>query len=429
MKRRVGHLLFCLSLCFASSAQSGESMTIHCGAILDVIKQQQLRNIEIVISDGVIEKVGPIPVGANASIDLTEVVCLPGLIDLHAHLFLDSTRETLFDQFVKKSSADNALKGLKTLQTMLSNGFTTVRVPGDLDRHFATISLRNAIARGDYAGPRMQVAPHALSPLGGHADLNDVAPDGPAVTGAIIVPAGVDSIREAVRREVKFGADWIKIMGSGGVMSEHDDPAAQAWTDEEILAFADEAHRLGKKITAHVHGNVPAITAANAGFDSIEHGTMLEDDGIEAMRKNGTVLVPTVYVLDWIVEQGPSGGISEDNHQKAVRVVARRNEALSKAYKVGVPIAFGSDPIYPPKDTPKEFVHMVKAGIPPWGAIAAGTIVAAELLDLDDRLGSLEVGKRADIVAVPGDPVADIGVMESVVFVMQDGVVIRNDIE
>ncbi len=429
MKRRVGHLLFWLSLCVASIAQSNESITVHCGVMLDVIKQKHVRNIEIVISDGVIERIGPIPAGSKATVDLSEAHCLPGLMDLHVHLFLDSTRETIFDQFVKKSSADNALKGLKTLQTMLNNGFTTVRVPGDLDRHFATISLRNAIARGDYDGPRMQVAPHALSPLGGHADLNDVAPDGPAVTGAVIVAAGVDNVREAVRREVKFGADWIKIMGSGGVMSEHDDPAAQAWTDDEFVAFADEAHRLGKKITAHVHGNVPAITAANAGFDSIEHGTMLEDDGIEAMRKNGTVLIPTVYVLDWIVEQGPSGGISEDNHQKAVRVAARRNQALSKAYKAGVRIAFGSDPIYPPEDTPKEFSHMVKAGIPPWGAIAAGTIVAAELLDLDDRLGSLEVGKRADIVAVPGDPVADIGVMESVIFVMQDGKTIRHDAE
>ncbi len=427
MRRHVGHLLFCLSLCLASIAHSSESISVHCGVMLDVVKQQQVRDIEIVISDGVIKKVGPISVGTKATIDLSEAHCLPGLMDLHAHLFLDSTRDTLFDQFVKKSSADNALKGLKTLQTMLNNGFTTVRVPGDLDRHFATISLRNAIARGDYDGPRMQVAPHALSPLGGHADLNDVAPDGPAVTGAIIVPAGVDNVREAVRREVKFGADWIKIMGSGGVMSEHDDPAAQAWTDEEIIAFADEAHRLGKKITAHVHGNVPAITAANAGFDSIEHGTMLEDDGIDALRKHSTALIPTVYVLDWIVEQGPTGGISEENHQKAVRVVARRNEALSKAYKAGVRIAFGSDPIYPPEDTPKEFSHMVKAGIPPWGAIAAGTIVAAEVLGLDDRLGSLEAGKRADIIAVAGDPLTDMSVMESVFFVMQNGKVIRHD--
>ncbi len=417
-------------LLLPASGFAADRLVVDCGVVVDVTNEAMIPNTSIYVVDGMIEYVGKNTRDSldRERIDLSAYWCLPGLMDMHAHLFMDSLTETIFDQFVRKSSAENALRGLRTLQTMLRNGFTTVRIPGDLDRHFATIALRDAIAAGDFTGPRMFVAPHALSPLGGHADLNDVAPDGPPVTGAIIVPAGTDNVREAVRREVKFGADWIKIMGSGGVMSEHDDPAAQAWTDEEIYAFADEAHRLGKKITAHVHGNRPAITAANAGFDSIEHGTMLEVDGIEALRKNGTVLVPTVYVLDWIVAQGPSAGISQNNYQKAIRVVEGRDRALAAAYKRGVPIAFGSDPIYPPEDTPKEFAHMVQSGIPPWGVIAAATTVSAELLGIEGELGSLEPGKRADIIAVGGDPVVDVSVLEDVQFVMQDGRIILDRI-
>ena len=247
-------------------------------------------------------------------------------MDMHVHLFIDSSVGTVADNFLQKSSATNALLGLKRLQLMLKNGFTTIRVPGDVDYQFAGVDLKHPIGRGDFDGPRMVVAPHALSQLGGHADLNTMRPDSPAIVGTI-VKAGTDNVREAVRCEVKYGADWIKITASGGVMSQHDDPRVQGWTDEEIFALVDEAQRVGVKITAHVYGDQAGMTAARAGFDSIEHGTMIQDETIAMMKKNGVVLVPTVYVLDWILEQGIGPGITPNSYEKAVM--------LSELYKTG----------------------------------------------------------------------------------------------
>ena len=421
-------LSLALLLALFATASFADPAVLRCGTIVDVERNQLVRNQDILVADGVIQDIGheiSAPAGAIV-IDLTGQYCLPGLMDMHVHLFIDSSVGTVADNFLQKSSAANALLGLKRLQVMLSNGFTTIRVPGDVDYQFTGIDLRNAIARGDFDGPRMLVAPHALSQLGGHVDLNTIRPDGPEITGTIVA-AGVDNVREAVRREVKYGADWIKITASGGVMSQHDDPRVQGWTDDEIFAFADEAHRLGVKIAAHVHGDQAGNAAARAGFDSIEHGTMLQDETIAIMKQNDVVLVPTLYVLDWILEQGVGPGITANNYEKAVQVAKMHKTALMKAYRAGVKIAMGSDPIFPHEECNREFASMVKAGIAPWDAIRAGTIAAAELIGLENEIGSLAVGKQADIVAVSGDPVADITQLETVGFVMKGGKGIRND--
>ncbi len=421
-------LSFALLLGLFATASFADSAVLRCGTLVDVQRNRLVHRQDILVTDGVIRDIGPeLTVPGDASvIDLTAQYCLPGLMDMHVHLFIDSSVGTVADNFLQKSSAANALLGLKRLQVMLNKGFTTIRVTGDIDYQFTSIDLRNAIARGDFDGPRMLVAPHALSELGGHVDLNTMRSDGPKIAGTIVA-AGVDNVREAVRREVKYGADWIKITASGGVMSQHDDPRVQGWTDDEIFAFADEAHRLGVRIAAHVHGDQAGNTVARAGFDSIEHGTMLQDETIAIMKQNNVVLVPTLYVLDWILEQGIGPGITANNYEKAVQVAKMHKTALIKAYGAGVRIAMGSDPIFPHEESNREFASMVKAGITPWDAIRAGTITAAELIGLEEEIGSLAAGKQADIVAVSGDPVADITHLERVGFVMKGGKEIRND--
>lgn len=424
------HALVLLTLAAlpVSAANLSNAKLLQCGAVVDVESRQMLRNMQLLVVDDAIQDIGRdlnMPEGASV-IDLSDQFCLPGLMDTHVHLFIDSEAGTLAENFLNKSSADNALLGLKRLQIMLNDGFTTIRVPGDIDYQFTVVDLRDAVNRGDFDGPRMLVAPHALSPLGGHVDLNSIRPDGPHVVGTIVA-AGVDNVRQAVRREVKYGADWIKITASGGVMSQHDDPRIQSWTDEEIFAFADEAHRLGVKITAHVIGNQAGLKVARAGFDSMEHGMMLQDETIQAMVENDVVLVPTRYVLEWILAQGVGGGITEDNYRKARLVNDMARQSLMKAYRAGVKIALGSDPIFPHEQIPCEFASMVRAGIEPWDAIRAGTINSAELLGLEEEIGSLAVGKQADIVAVAGDPAADITELERVGFVMKGGEVVRND--
>ncbi len=397
---------------------------LECGAVIDPASGSRLTGIHILVDRGLIQAVGP-DIGAPTEaerIDLSDATCLPGLIDLHTHLMID-LKHTITQNFLQSSSADKTLAALANAQTMLRLGFTTLRIPGDLDFHFGTIALRDAIARGEHLGPRMLVAPHLIGPTGGHSDLNELAGDAHQISGSVVA-AGADSMREAVRRELKGGADWIKVMATGGVMSQHDDPEVQSLTDDELRALAEEAHRHKIKITAHAHGNAGVVGAAKAGFDSIEHGTMIDASGIEAMLASGTVLVPTAYVIDWIVARGSSGGITEDNLRKALLVQKRRDESLRQAYEAGVPIGFGSDQIFPHEESPREFAALVRVGIAPIDALRAATTVAAELLGLADELGTIAVGKRADIVAVPGDPLEDIRTMEHVFFVMKDGAVV-----
>lgn len=422
-------LVLVCALAQVARAAAEPVIVIDAGFLVDVKQRVLVPNARLLIRDGRIAAVAPrldIPQSARY-IDLRRGYVLPGFTDAHAHVVGTYDRKSRLEIILTQSSADNALIGLRNLQTLLHAGFTTVRIPGDKDAGFATIAIRNAINRGDFVGPRLFVAPHFLGPIGGHGDLNDVSPDweGRVMGGAI--PAGVASMQDAVRREVKYGADWIKVMATGGVMSQSDDPRLSAFSDEEFQALADEAHRLGVRIAAHAHGNAGAYAAVKAGFDSIEHGTLIDEKTIALMVKKGTFLVPTVYVGEWIRDHGVGAGVSSNSHHKALAMAEARKRSIAMAYAAGVKIVLGSDSVYPHEEAIREFAAMHAAGIATWDVLRAATITAAELLGKQDDLGSLEPGKFADIVAVPSDPIADITSVERVFFVMKAGQVIRAD--
>ena len=418
MMRRLA-LFLLLGLC--ATASPADSVLLRCGGLVDVERKRLIHDQEILVADGVIREIGEqveTPADTRA-IDLTAQYCLPGLIDAHTHLMTGG-------RGMNSSSADKTLIGLKNAQTMLRQGFTTLRVPGDGDIGFGAISLRDAFATGQFTGPRMQVAPHPLCPMGGHCDSNSIAPDSGIPTAPHVIEAGEDSAREAVRRELKYGADWIKVYATGGIMSVGDDPRIQSFTDAELAAFADETHRHGKKITAHIHGAGAVKTAVRVGFDSVEHGTLMDDEAIEMMVESGTWLVPTVYVLDYILESRNARWISPESMAKARDIAKIRDVSFRKAYQAGVRMAVGSDQIFPHEYSAREFPALVRLGVTPMDAIVMGTINGATLMDLQDEIGSIAVGKQADIVAVPGNPLEDISLLEDVRFVMLGGRIIRD---
>jgi imidazolonepropionase-like amidohydrolase len=325
---------------------------------------------------------------------------------------------------MRKSSARKALEGLRNAQVRLQNGFTTLRDPGDEDLYYSTVEIRDAIARGDFQGPRLFIAPHMISATGGHGDFNDLAPD-LALQVPNVVVDGAAAMRKAVREEIKHGADWIKLAATGGVMSAGDDPRGQDFTDEELRAAVDEAHRHGRKVTVHAIGAGGIKAALRAGVDCIEHGALIDDEGIALMKERGVPLVPTVYVLDYIIEEGERRGIPADRIAKAKALQAERDRCLRAAFAAGLTVAFGSDTIYPHANANREFARMVRLGLSPMAAIRAASTNAARVLGIEKEVGTLETGKRADVVAVGRDPLADVTALESVVFVMKDGRVVR----
>jgi len=399
---------------------------IHCGKLLDVEKKQTLSSQHILVKNDVIVELGAsVSAPADAEkIDLSNQVCMPGLMDMHVHILYDTSKHTIDYSALVNSSADVTLFGLRNLQSLLNQGFTTIRIPGDGDKTYATIALKNAINRGEFDGPRMLVAPHLLSPTGGHGDLNSYAADSHLPVTVNIVD-GVDDIRRTLRMEFKYGADWIKIMASGGVMSQHDDPNVSAYSEEELAVFVEEAHRHNKKITVHAHGDAGMYAAVKAGVDSVEHGTMMSKRTAKLMAKKGTYLVPTVYVLDWILEMGKKGAITANNLAKAQLVARMHSNSVKMAYKYGVKMALGSDPIFPMDQAIREFDAMAKRIPDNWYVLQMGTINSAEMLGLEKDIGSLAVGKQADIIAAPESPIDEMSNIEQVNFVMKGGKVIR----
>ena len=418
-------LLTAMLLCRNLSAAEGDrSVFVRCGRLIDGRADQAAIGVDVHVLGERIAAVGrdlPAPAGAQV-IDLRSSTCLPGLTDLHVHLTYNPG-DVLADA-MRRSSAAKALAGLRHAQVMLKSGFTTLRDPGDEDRYFCLVDIRNAINRGDFDGPRLFVAPHMISPTGGHGDFNDLAPDLEQQVPNVVVD-GPEALRKAIREEIKHGADWIKLAATGGVMSAADDPRAQAFTDEELRAAVDETHRHGRKITVHAIGSGGLKAAVRAGVDGIEHGILIDDEGIALMKERGVWLVPTIYVLDYIIEEGERGGIPADRIAKAKALQAERDRCIRKAFASGVKLAFGSDTIFPHDTAAREFGRMVRLGLTPMAAIKAATSSAAQVLGLEKEIGTLEVGKRADLVAVARDPLQDVTALEDVSFVMKDGRVAR----
>src|SRR3984893_18615111 len=432
MKRSAILILLATSvaqICSAQEVKNSASATaaLRVGQVLDVRTGNYLKDQVIWIEGDRIKAIGnsadvekQLPAGARR-IDLSRATVLPGLIDCHTHL--TASAYVLGSAGLHTSYPRDALLGARHARLTLEAGFTTVRNVGA--GGYADIALRDAIRAGDVSGPRMLASGPALSITGGHGDENFLAPQFNYSNEG--VANGVDGVMTKVRENIKYGADLIKFMATGGVLSEGDNPALEQYSPEEMKAIIDTAHGLGRKVAAHGHGALGIKNAVLAGVDSIEHGSYINDEDIMLMKQHGTYLVPTVFLEDWLLANYQHLGFTQSMTDKMNTVLPIAKQNLSHAFKEGVKIAFGTDAaVYPHGMNAGEFATMVKMGLPPLVAIQAATVNAADLLGWSDRVGTLEPGKFADIVAVDGDPVADVSTLEHIRFVMKGGEIIKN---
>ncbi|MGA3089395.1 MAG: amidohydrolase family protein [Terriglobales bacterium] len=415
-------LLFSLGLAAAQTAQAPKTVIIQAGRLLDVNTGKTLSHQTILIRGDRIASVGadtPVPAGAQV-IDLSHATVLPGLIDAHTHI----TFTTNFGYSrLAISLPREALNGARNARVTLEAGFTTIRNVGASG--FTDVALRDAINAGDVPGPRMLVSGPALSITGGHCDDNLLPFEWHVQNEG--VADGVEAVQHKTREIIKYGADLIKICATGGVLSHGDNPQASQYTLEEMKAIVADAHRLGRKVAAHAHGAEGIRWASEAGVDSIEHGSYIDDAAIATMKKNGTYLVPTLYLMDWFFENAERIGTPAELIAKGHEVMPAARKNVARAFAAGVKVGFGTDAaVYPHGLNAHEFAVMVKLGLTPLQAIQAATVNDADLLGWSDKIGTLEPGKWADVVAVDGDPLADVTTLERVKFVMKGGEVVKN---
>lgn len=364
-----------------------------------------------------------IPAGADV-IDLGDATLLPGMINAHEHplMYADDYQNA----HLASSSAYKALMALAGLQRLLLAGWTSVRVMGDADVFYANQDLRRVIDSGVFIGPRLTGAAHYISITGGGGDVNFLSPEQHVHPDGLIAN-GPEEMRKAVREEVKYGSDWIKLLVTGAFQSVGDNPRNVAFSPEELRAAVEEANRLGVPVAAHAHATEGIKQAVAAGVRSIEHGTYIDDEAIGMMAKRGTFLVPTVYMGDYYA-QGEKLLAQDKNDEYIKHGRGEFLAAIARAQRAGVKVVVGLDlgaGAVEPSLYAREFAVFVEAGMPPMAAIQAGTRVAAELLGWDDRLGTLERGKLADIIAVPGNPLTDISALERVSMVMIGGRLVK----
>jgi imidazolonepropionase-like amidohydrolase len=397
--------------CLLAQAQT-PTLAIKAGRILDVHTGQYLTRQTILVEGGRI-----LAVGGTQELETV----LPGLIDCHTHLTFSPN--LIGPAGLHMSVPREALLGARNARVTLEAGFTTVR---NLAAHgYSDIALRDAINAGDVPGPRVVPSGPALSITGGHFDQNFLAPQFHAASDG--VADGVAGVTAKVRENIKFGADVIKFMATGGVLSEGDDPRLEQYSPEEMRAIVETAHGLGRKVAAHAHGALGIRNAVLAGVDSIEHGTYIDEECIRLMKERGTYLVPTLYLLEWFPEHASQLGMTPGVLEKARVVMGLAGKNVGSAMRSGVKVAFGTDAaVYPHGLNAHEFAAMTRLGLTSLQAIQAATINAADLLGWTDRVGTLEVGKFADLIAVDGDPLADVTVLERVAFVMKDGQVVKH---
>jgi imidazolonepropionase-like amidohydrolase len=406
----------------AGGQQSPNQVVIRAGHLLDVRTGKLLANQTIVVEGERIVSIGAAaPAGAKV-IDLPSATVLPGMIDVHTHLTMDP--EDLGLRGLTISVPRQALKGARNARATLLAGFTTVR--NVAAEGYSDVALRDAINAGDVPGPRMMVSGPALGITGGHCD-NNLLPASYHAEGDGVAD-GVAAVQRKVRENIKYGSDLIKICATGGVMSRGDDPQHSQYTMEELKAIVADAHRLGRRVAAHAHGAEGIRWASEAGVDSIEHGSYLDEAGIATLKKNGTYLVPTLMLEDWLLENMERIHLPEYAQQKARTIFPIAQNNMARAFAGGVKIAMGTDAaVYPHGLNARELAVYVKLGMTPMDAIRTTTVNAADLLGWSDRAGSLEPGKYADIVAVDGDPLQDITALQQVKFVMKGGIVYKNE--
>jgi imidazolonepropionase-like amidohydrolase len=409
---------------FAAPAQQSTRTLIRTGHLLDVKTGAESAAQTIIVTGERITAIAPTAStpkqSGDTEIDLTKYTVMPGLIDVHTHL----TMATNFDPYFELSMtpAKEAIIGVENAKVTLEAGFTTVRNVGAND--YTDVALRDEINAGHIPGPHMQVSGPALGITGGHMDEN-LLPYEYHVHGQGVAD-GIPAVQHQVRENIKYGADLIKIGATGGVLSKGDDPQASQYTLEEMQAIVADAHRLGRKVAAHAHGGQGILWASEAGVDSIEHGSYLNDEGIAMMKKHGTYLVPTAYLIDWMQEYGKLPPLYQ---QKMKDVSAVEKQNAIKAIKAGVKVALGTDAaVYPHGLNAHEVdVYVNQFGMSPLQGIQTGTINAADLMGWTDKIGTIEPGKWADIIAIDGDPLKDVKLLQHVPFVMKSGVVYKDE--
>jgi len=419
-------LLFCVQM---GAAVLAETTLIHAGRLIDGKSDEVAEKVTVVVEDHKIVSIEKGYVKAKNGekvIDLKSHTLMPGLMDMHTHLTGELTRASYFEGF-GMNPGDYAFRMVGLSEKTLMAGFTTVRDLGD--RHLLSISLRNAISRGQVIGPRVYTAGKAIGTTGGHADptngLNSVLRGDPGPKDGVV--NSPEDARKAVRQRYKDGSDLIKITATGGVLSMAKNGQNPQFAMDELLAIVETARDYGFTVAAHAHGTEGMKRAVKAGVNSIEHGTYMDDEVMALMKEKGTYLVPTLMAGDFVLKKAEEPGFfSPMIAVKAKAIGPVMKGTFKKAYEAGVKIAFGTDSgVSRHGDNAHEFVLMVEAGMPPMKAIQSATRVASELLGIDDVLGTVEAGKLADLVAVPGNPLDDISVMEAVSFVMKDGKVYK----
>ncbi len=426
MRGLVGSIVLGLSLA-AGPFASGQSdvIAVIADRVIDGKSDRALEGAVVIVEGEKISQVGgleDIPNGARR-IELGDATILPGLIDAHAHPISVSGDYQI--AHLSYSSAAKTLGAAVYLQALLKAGWTGIRVAGDTDVYYGAVDLKRAIDAGKVLGPRMAVAAHYISITGGGGDVNFMSPEQHLIADGLVVD-GVDEIRKAVREEIKYGSDWIKVLATGAYLSVGDNPANVSFSPEEFDALMQEANRQDVPVMAHAHATAGIKQAVLAGARSIEHGTFLDDEVIDLMAEHGTWLIPTIYIGDYYYEKGT---LREDERNDYYFEVERPvwiewlKKARKKGVKIGVGLDFGQG--VEPEAYVGEFRTFLEIGMTPMEAIQAGTRVNAELLGWQDRTGTLEAGKLADIIAVPGNPLEDIRALERTSLVMIGGRLVK----
>lgn len=400
------------------------AVALRCGRLLDVPSGNLIEDAVILTAGGRVTAVGAglaIPSGVPL-VQLPEATCLPGLIDVHVHFTADPAN--LGYQGLGVSVPRSTVTGVKSARQTLLAGFTTVRNVGA--DGYSDVALRDGIEAGDIDGPRMFVSGPPLGITGGHCDNNLLAPEFHYTAPG--VADGPWAARAKVREVVKYGADLIKICASGGVLSKGDQPGTPQYTLEEMQAIADEAHKLGRKVAAHAHGTQSIKDAIRASIDSVEHASVIDDEGIALAKQHGTFLVFDIYNDTFILEEGAKHGMLPESIEKERKLGKLQRENFRRAMLGGARMAFGTDAgVYPHGDNARQFAVMAEYGMKPIDAIRTATTNAAELLGRGQELGVVGQGSFADVIAVAGDPRTDVKLLEHVKFVMKNGRVYKNE--
>lgn len=406
------------------SARSSRRVAVKAARLVDAAEGRVLDDPVVLIEGERITAVGArlnVPAGFEV-VDLGGATLLPGLIDCHTHITGGDPAD-YYESLFRKSPIDYAVRAHVYARRTLEAGFTTVRDVGAGE--LIDVALRRAIDEGLVPGPRMQVATLALGSTGGHNDLVGFSPY--LRFGQLRgIADGVNEIRSLVRFEIKNGADLIKLIAGAGVMTEEESAGAPQYTEAEMAAAVDEARMWGKRVAAHAHGAEAIQRAVRAGVTSIEHGTLIDDEGLSLMKERGTFLVPTVYVGRYVVAEFGRLGYPEKILAKARHITEEGDEHFRRALAAGVKVAYGTDAgVFPHGTNAKQFADLVRLGMTPLAAIRAATVGAAELLGWSDRVGAVAPGLYADLIAVAGDPLQDVTELERVTFVMKGGAVVR----